>query len=92
MKTVTLEQAVELIQGTNGKIFSAVFTKKDGTNRHMNCRIGVSKGVKGVGRKFNPKDYNLFGVYDMASKGFRMINLKTLKSLQIEKETYIVVE
>lgn len=90
MKLVDKTKAVKLMEETNGKIFSAIFIKKDGTERHMNCRVGVTKGVKGIGRKFEPKDKGLFGVYDMASKGFRMINLETLKSLQIEKETYII--
>lgn len=90
MKLVNITEAIDLMESTNGKIFSAIFIKKDGTERHMNCRVGVTKGVKGIGRKFNPSEKGLFGVFDMASKGFRMINLETLKSLQIEKETYIV--
>ena len=36
-------------ESENGKIFSATFTKKDGTERRMNARRGVSKGITGQG-------------------------------------------
>lgn len=33
--------------------------------REMVCRVGVKKGVKGVGSGYDPKDYRLITVYDM---------------------------
>ena len=36
----------------SGKIFTACFTKKDGSERVMNCRTGVKKYVTGRGKKF----------------------------------------
>ena len=54
MKTIDKDTAREYIYKTNGKIFSAVFTKKDGEKRRMVCRQGVAKYVKGVGLKFKP--------------------------------------
>lgn len=33
--------------------------------REMTCRVGVKKGVKGVGSGYDPKDYRLITVYDM---------------------------
>jgi predicted CoA-binding protein len=44
----------------------------------MVARRGVKKGVKGVGMSFNPDTKNLFVVYDMQKRGFRMVNLNTL--------------
>lgn len=67
-----------------GKIFSVEFIKKDGSNRTMNCRVGVRKGVKGIGLKYNPIDKGLLTVYDMNKRDFRTINAKTIKSLTIE--------
>ena len=67
---------------SDGKVFSAKFTKRDGTIRVMNCRRGVRKNVKGVGLAFNPQDKGLLGVWDMHQSGHRFINLQTLQSIQ----------
>lgn len=72
-----------MIHETKGKIFGVKFTKKDGSLRVMQCRRGVSKGVKGEGLKYNPEDYNLINVFDMANDGHRMINASTITELTI---------
>ena len=92
MKTITRDEAKKLIHETGGRVFSAIFVKKDGTDRKMNCRLGVRKGVKGVGRKFNPADYDLIGVFDMQKDAHRMINIKTLRAIQINKQVYTIYE
>lgn len=66
----------------NNKIFTATFTKKDGTTRVMNCRRGVTKGVTGVGLAYDPYEKNLLPVYDMQKGGFRMININTITELK----------
>lgn len=90
MKLIKITEAIELMQKTNGKIFSAVFIKGNGDDRHITCRLGVSKGVKGIGRNYDPAEHNLFPVYDMVAKGFRQIRLDTLKTLQIDKQNYVI--
>lgn len=75
---------------SDGRIFSATFVKKDGTLRVMNCRRGVSKGVTGVGLKFNPVDKQLLGVFDMHKDQHRFINLQTLTRLKAGGQTYEV--
>jgi len=72
------------ILNTKGKIFSVTFTKKDGSIRKMVCRTGVSKGVKGIGLKFDPNAKNLMVVFDMHKKAFRMINLSTIQSFKFK--------
>lgn len=90
MKLINSSEALTRIKATNGKVFSVIFLKKDGTNRHMNCRLGVTKHVNGKGLKYDPKDYNLITVFDMTAKGYRMINLETIKTLQIKGEIFTV--
>lgn len=90
MKIINKNQAVELMGETSGQVFSVVFTKKDGSVRHMNCRTGVKKYVKGVGLAFDAKEKGLFGVYDMQSKGYRFINVNTIQGLQVAGEFYTV--
>ncbi len=92
MKSISTNQAISLIQETHGKVFTAVFTKKDGTARKMNCRLGVSKHVTGKGMAYNPAHYGLMTVFDMKSKDYRTLNLKTLTALQVSKEFYVVIE
>ena len=94
MKTIDRDTAKQYIYKTNGKIFSAVFVKKDGEIRKMVCRQGVYKYVKGIGLKFKPvdpdKDRDLVGVFDMLKKAYRFINAKTLEQIKVECITYII--
>lgn len=79
--TISREKALEILNETQGKIFTAVFTKKNGEKRRMNARINVKKGVKGVGMSYNPVERKLLPVYDMQKEGFRMIDLSTLEEV-----------
>ena len=88
MKAIDRDTAKKYMYKTNGKIFSAVFTKKDGEKRKMVCRRGVAKYVKGVGLKFKPEKRDLIGVFDMHKKAYRFINLKTLEQIKIKGITY----
>ena len=92
MKTIDRDTAKQYIYETNGKIFSAVFVKKDGEKRKMICRRGVAKYVKGVGLKFKPEERNLIGVFDMHKKAYRFINTKTLEQIKVKGKTYNVKE
>ena len=92
MKVINKDTAKQYIYKTNGKIFSAVFTKKDGEKRQMVCRQGVAKYVKGVGLKFKPEDRDLIGVFDMHKKAYRFINVKTLEQIKVEGITYTIKE
>ena len=88
MKTIDRDTAKQYIYKTNGKIFSAVFTKKDGEKRKMICRQGVAKYVKGVGLKFKPEERDLIGVFDMHKKAYRFINANTLEQIKIKGIQY----
>ena len=92
MQTINKETAKKYIYETNGKIFSAVFTKKDGEKRSMVCRQGVAKYVKGVGLKFKPEERDLIGVFDMHKKAYRFISVKTLEQIKVKGITYQVKE
>ena len=78
-----------MIKNTNGKFFTCVFVKKDGTLRKMTARIGVKKGLANNGFVREEKD-NLVCVYDITAHDFRFINLSTLKSLKCGKLEYKV--
>ena len=85
---INKETAKKYIYNTNGKIFSAVFTKKDGEKRKMICRRGVSKYVTGKGLGFNPGSRDLVGVFDMQKRAYRFISLNTLEKIKVNGTEY----
>ena len=42
-----MNKLTEVIENSNGKILTVVFVKKDGTERVLNGRLGVTKHLKG---------------------------------------------
>ena len=90
MVSISKLQARDLIKSSGGKIFTARTIKKDGTSRALNGRINVHKGVKDMGMKYNPEDYNLITIFDMQKHEFRMVNMETLYGLTINHESYEV--
>lgn len=102
-KRITVEEAKQILNGIaelkSPAIFSVGFIKRTtGEMRHMTAAFKVSKGVKGVGLRFNPNDRGLFTVHDMqlASKGTdpskckRMINLEGLRYIKFKGNIYQV--
>jgi len=73
---------------SDGKIFSAIYTKKDGSTRKIVARIGVKKGITGKGMAYNPIERGLLPVYDMQKKAFRMINVNTLSQVNMDGQVY----
>ena len=65
-----------------GKFFSAIFVKKDGTVREINCRLGVKKHLKGGSLSYNPDDFNYLVVFDVEKKEYRTINMDRLIMLK----------
>lgn len=89
-KAISKVVAVELINKSKGRIFSVTFKKKDNTIRVMNCRLKVTKHLKGGELAYDPTLKGLKSVFDMHNKEYRMINLETIKRLSINGEHYIV--
>jgi hypothetical protein len=85
---------------SNGTIYSVSFIKKDGSVRLMNSIKGTSKGVKGVGARYDAKAKGLLPVYDLQlakqnpespEKAWRTVSLSTIFQLKVDKETYEVI-
>ena len=76
----------QILQTADSTIFSVTFTKKDGSVREMNCRLGVSKGVKGTATSAQKNAdfvHDTMTVYDVKNKGFRKINLNSVTSVKM---------
>lgn len=67
---------VDRILNSNGKIMTVKFIKKDGSLRVMNCRLGVTKHLKGGTSTLNPDRF--ITVYDLKSEGYRAIDKETI--------------
>ena len=84
--------AEKVINATNGKFFTAVFKKKDGTPRVMNARLGVTSYLQGGENKVVKPSNSYKTVYDIQAKGYRTLNLGTLQELRANGVTYKVVD
>ena len=109
MQLINDKTAFELIEATRaqGTIFTVTFQKRTtGDVRKMNARLGVKRGVTGVGMAYKPSEKNLIACYDVeqaktmkaqglddeaaAKKSFRMINLEGLMNLTLGGTFYQV--
>ena len=82
---------VNLINQTNGKMFTVEFVKKSGEKRVMNARTGVKKHLRGGDSTIKDKS-NLISVYDVKTGGYRCINVDTLLAAKIGGKEYQVEE
>lgn len=79
------KQVLEQIQklGKDGRFFSVEFVKKDGSNRKMVARLGVTYDSKtGEGMGWDPLSRGYLPVWDAQKKDFRMVTLNTVKKLR----------
>ena len=67
----------------DGKIFSVVFIKKDGSVRKMVARLGVHKHLKGGELKYDAASKKLLPVFDMEKEEYRMINVSTIQEIKV---------
>ena len=83
-------QIVEMLNETDGKIFTVSFIKRTtGELRVMNCRLGVKKHLKGGVQVYDPKEYALLTVFDMQKKAYRSISLDAIVSVKLDGIEYI---
>lgn len=90
VKDISPIDAKNMIKSTKGKFFTVWFTKKDGTLRMMNARLGIKMYLKGGELPYNPEEKGLIPCYDMQIHGYRMINWTTIQKLKIGNRTYNV--
>lgn len=81
---VSIDVLRKLIMSTNGKFAKVVFRTKKCDNRTMIFRVGVKKGLIGGVNKVSHID-KYITVYDVVNKGYRNVNLETVKSLKCGK-------
>lgn len=75
----------------NGSIFSVLFIKKDGSERLMNCRKGVTKYLNlNPSRPRPTMPINEITVFDLKTKNYRMFNTDTTKIIKACHVEFII--
>ena len=92
MRIISKKDAVQRIVSTKGRVFSARFIKRTtGEIRNMNCRLGVTKHLRGGELKYKPAEKNLVGVFDMKKGGYRTIDIDGLLEIRVDGEEFVVI-
>lgn len=77
---------------SGGKFTRVVFVKRsDGEVRVMNCRLGVHKGVRGVGSVYEPEERGLLPVWDAGKRHYRMISSENVLEIKSGPREYRAV-
>lgn len=76
----------DIVTQSKGKFLTVVFYKKDGSIRSMNCRLGVTKHLKGGECTLDRSKFLI--VYDMLKKGYRAIDKDSIISVSIGGSIY----
>ena len=80
------KELASIVAESNGRFVSVVFVKKDGTERTMLCRLGVTKYLKGGESKLDAEQY--LTVFDVKKEEYRAINRDTILSVKLAGTTY----
>lgn len=81
------KELASIVAASNGRFVSVVFVKKDGTQRAMLCRLGVTKHLKGGESKLDADQY--LTVFDVQKEAYRAINRDTIVSVKLAGTTYV---
>lgn len=78
----TEEITRDIARLTRGRFFVCEFITKRNKLRRMVCRVGVRRHVNGTGMPYKPAEHALLTVWEPKSKGYRTVNLATIRSLR----------
>lgn len=73
-----------------GRFATVTFNTDDGRRRVLNGRTGVTKGLKGGGRKFDANKKGLLVIWDRNKKAYRSIRAENVVSISADKSKLAV--
>lgn len=76
-----MDKRDQLKKELKGKFFTVEFTKKDGTLRKMNARLGVTKHLKGGTKGYDDAAHNFLTVFDLGKKAYRTVAIDRIEKL-----------
>lgn len=75
-----------------GKIFSALFVKKNGEMRKMTARLGVKSHLKGGELAYDASSHNNLIVFDLEKKAYRTIKFDNLIEIKYCQKEWNLIE
>lgn len=90
IKNVSREEIISLIEAKRkgGQFFTIEFIKKDGTNRKMTCRFGVTSHLAGGKTTIDVNKF--FIVWDCSVKDYRAVNKETVHTFSTRNTVFKV--
>ena len=82
-----MSDCVGMIEQSNGRFFTVCFTKKDGSERVLNGRLGVTYALKGGECTLDRSKFLI--VYDMAKKTYRAVNRDSIKWVNFDGVKFV---
>lgn len=80
------------LKGLNGKVFGVDFIKKNGQFRRLTGRLDVVAPLKGGENKVEVLDRPYITVFEIQTKGYRNVNLDTIKRVRANNSVYDVID
>jgi len=92
MRAIKTTQEFREFVGNEGKLFSIVFKKKDGSIRRMVARLGVKQNLTGRGLLYNADARNNIVLFSMKDQAYRTINVDRLLRVKAFGEVVEVLQ
>jgi hypothetical protein len=92
MRAIKTTQEFREFVGNEGKLFSIVFKKKDGSIRRMVARLGVKQNLTGRGLLYNADARNNIVLFSMKDRAYRTINVDRLLRVKAFGEVVEVLQ
>lgn len=77
-----MSDCAAMIEASNGRFFTVCFKKKDGSERTLNGRLGVTYALKGGQCTLDRSKFII--VYDMQAKSYRAVNRESILWVNFE--------
>ena len=73
----------------DGKFFALEFEKRDGTVRHMQARLGVTRHLAGGTKAYSDAAQGIVTVWSTDAGGYRSIRLDSIRAMTVRGTTYV---
>lgn len=91
MPSIQRSMIPSLLAAHKGKFFGCTFTKKDGTKRDLNCKIGAVAGHTGENPIAHLAQYVTVTTHENGKMEFKNVNVQTMENLNIAGNKYTIV-
>lgn len=73
----------------DGKFFGLEFTKRDGSTRHMQARLGVTRHLAGGTKAYDDVAKGIVTVFSTDAGGYRSVRLDSIRAMTVRGTTYL---